>query len=675
MPSHGPWNALLKNADSLASLAVLAHTLGFATPAPLDDATRQALGIHEVFRQPHVAEGRGATRALLAIVDEECSLREEVGRLASRLASRAPHLLWLVLLTSPSRGEIAIGTWTTAKIPPKVAALFVNRANVLISDGDTLAAVAGATGANDVVIHARWHELLGREAVSRRFFQSLERLVAHLARGRADSNGETRADDRAQIALLHISRLLFLCFLETKGWLDGDRGFLVRVFDGCMSRGGGFQRRVLWPLFFGTLNTRPTRRAAVARGFGRIPFLNGGLFHRSEAETRARQWVIQDDDWGRIYDELLLRYRFTVREESADWSEAAIDPEMLGRAFESLMIAADRRTSGAFFTPQVLVERCTEAALEALLEPRGVAALQLQRALRGETLETEDRLRMRQALRGVRILDPACGSGAFLVHALERLTILYRAAGDIRPAHRVRRDVLTDCLFGVDVNPTAVWLCELRLWLAVVMDHEEQDPLQITPLPNLDHNVRCGDALAGGDFESNTRMQARSASTLTTLRARYARATAARKRTLARVLDREERAQARAWLDHRLRLLAEQRGSLLAAARGRDLFGSRRGTLVSEREALSSLRTRVRELRTQLRAVKGRGAVPFAFAAHFSDVAAHGGFDVVIGNPPWVRLHRIAPELRDRLRQDFTVFREAAWEAGAQSRRPSSRAR
>ena len=138
---------------------------------------------------------------------------------------------------------------------------------------------------------------------------------------------------------------------------------------------------------------------------------------------------------------------------------------------------------------------------------------------------------------------------------------------------------------------------------------------------------------------------------------------------MARVLDREERAQARAWLDHRLRLLAEQRGSLLAAARGRDLFGGRRGTLAKEREVLSSLRTRVRELRTQLRAVNGRGAIPFAFAAHFSDVAACGGFDVVIGNPPWVRLHRIAPEVRDRLRQDFTVFREAAWEAGARDAR------
>jgi hypothetical protein len=666
---HGPWNTFLANADSLANLAPIARALGFTTPAPLDDATRQALGIPDEFRQPHLAEGTGATRALLAVVNGDHSLREHVGRLAGKLVSRAPHLLWLALLTSPTRGELVVATWTAARIPPKVVALFVDRAHVLTSDVDTITAIAGATGANDVVIHARWHELLGREAVSRRFFQALQRLVAHLARARSAMDDVAHAEDRDQIALLHVSRLLFLSFLETKGWLDGDRGFLTRVFDDCMARGGSFQQRVLWPLFFGTLNTRPRNRAAVARSFGRIPFLNGGLFHRSPAETRARRWVIRDEDWGRVYDELLQRYRFTAREESADWSEAAIDPEMLGRAFESLMASADRRRSGAFFTPQVLVERVTEAALHALLEQGGVAAPALDRALRGEELEAGEKVRVREVLHGLRLLDPACGSGAFLVHVLERVTTLRRSAGDTRPAHRLRRDVLTGSLFGVDVNPTAVWLCELRLWLAVVMDHQENDPLQVTPLPNLDHNVRCGDALAGGDFDTGSQMRGHMGQAVAALRSRYARATASRKRTLARVLEREERALARAWLERRLRLLAEQRRALLTAARGRDLFGGRRGTLAGEHAELASLRNRAREVRTQLRAVIGNGPVPFAFAAHFSDVAAHGGFDVVIGNPPWVRLHRIAPDLRDRLRREFRVFREAAWEAGAHDAR------
>src|SRR6185436_1128241 len=97
-----------------------------------------------------------------------------------------------------------------------------------------------------------------------------------------------------------------------------------------------YHRRVLLPLFFGTLNTPPAKRASVARRFGRVPFLNGGLFSRSPVEARHTVLTFTDTDLGELFAELLDRYRFTAREDSATWSEAAIDPEMLGKAFESL---------------------------------------------------------------------------------------------------------------------------------------------------------------------------------------------------------------------------------------------------------------------------------------------------------------------------------------------------
>src|ERR1019366_651541 len=116
-------------------------------------------------------------------------------------------------------------------------------------------------------------------------------------------------------------------------------------------------------------------------------------------------------------------------------------------------------------------------------------------------LGARDRERLGGALRGLRVLDPACGSGAFLVYLLERLAALAGAAGDARPVGARRRDILTQSIFGVDVNPTAVWLCELRLWLSVVIDSEEWDPLAVTPVPNLDRHGRVGDALGGPSFE------------------------------------------------------------------------------------------------------------------------------------------------------------------------------
>ncbi len=92
------------------------------------------------------------------------------------------------------------------------------------------------------------------------------------------------------------------------------------------------------------------QRLFVASAFGAIPFLNGGLFARVPAERRTRA-AFSDDAYGALIYDVFAQYRFTAAEESSAWSEAAVDPEMLGRAFESLMASAERRNTGAFFTP------------------------------------------------------------------------------------------------------------------------------------------------------------------------------------------------------------------------------------------------------------------------------------------------------------------------------------
>jgi hypothetical protein len=226
---------------------------------------------------------------------------------------------------------------------------------------------------------------------------------------------------------------------------------------------------------------------------------------------------------------------------------------------------------------------------------------------------------------------------------------------------------VSQSIFGVDVNSTAVWLCELRLWLSLVIDHPADDPSSVPPLPNLDHNIRCGDSLAGGDF-SLRRHDGRELRAAI-LRARYARATGTRKRTLARALDRAERAGALAWLDARLEQVAAQRRSLVSAARGHDLFGRRRGIMAGERDDARHLRAEARSLRHQRRAVAHGGALPFGFAAQFPEASRAGGFDIVVGNPPWIRLHNIPTDRRESLRREFNVFRDATWAAGARAAR------
>ena len=653
---------LLTAAATLEHLAPLARVIGGSgAPLPLADDTRVALGLLGT-TEGRIVAGAGSLRILLLEWPRGAPLRENIAASATRLTARAPHLLWLIIGVERAGTALTLATWTADRARPRVAALTVDRRQIVPSDAETLCALATASDADDVMTHTRWVEVLGRDALTRRFYRALDGVVTHLASGAI-----TRASDpdRREIALLWLSRLLFLSFLETKGWLEGDRRFLARRFEACAGRAGGAHRRLFLPLFFGTLNTPVHRRAAAARAFGTVPFLNGGLFARSPLERRHGHLRFPDDALGRVFDDLLTRYRFTAREDSVQWSDAAVDPEMLGKAFESLMASQARRESGAYYTPHAIVARVTRAALvEALARP-GLRRSDVIAVLDGTTPDLTTAARMRESARDIAILDPACGSGAFLVHALEELTTLLVRCGDTRDPATIRRTLLTRSIFGVDINPTAVWLCELRLWLAVVMEHAETNPLRVPPLPNLDRHIRVGDALSGGAFGETAIVPG--GARIARLRARYARASGSRKRTLERELDRAERTHARALLDAGIARCSAARRALLATWRGRDLFGDRYSPSSAERVEAQLLRLRSRDLRTARRAVMHGGALPFSFPTHFPDAASRGGFDAVVGNPPWVRLHRIPLEARRRMRATYAVFTRASWEHGAEA--------
>jgi len=654
---------LLAAATDIAALGAIASTVGCAgAPAPLDATARTALGLPDDCQQAWVARGPGTLRALLLDVGGARPMREVISNLARRLSTRAPHLLWLAIACRQSATEVAIAAWSPGQSGPRVSAAIIDRTQIVDSDAETLCALSAAMESVDVLTHTRWVTILGREAVTRRFYRTLEQIVGTLA---VEARGNAPSDVRRDIALLYASRLLFLSFLEAKEWLDGDRSFLARRYDDCLSRRGGFQRRVLLPLFFGTLNTPTRSRAPTARALGRIPFLNGGLFSRSALERTYSRLEFRDEELGLFISELLGRYRFTAREESADWSEAAVDPEMLGRAFESMMASHERRNTGAFFTPHELVTRVTDEALAHALgqPPDGlIAALSRPNAVaRSTELDT-----VRATLTRFRLLDPACGSGAFLVHALERVSRLLGLLGDARAVSELRRAVLTQSIFGVDLSPTAVWLCQLRLWLSVVIDSPARDPALVAPLPNLDRNIRVGDALGvDGAIQAGTA----GAASIARLRSRYARAVGVRKKTLSRALDRAERTAAIALLDRRTAAIDAARRDIVVAARGRDLFGERSSVSAAARTALAELRAERRAARARRRALLAGAALPFSFSTHFADVAGAGGFDVIVGNPPWVRVHRIPQGARSALRRGFVAYRGAAWRTGAAASR------
>jgi hypothetical protein len=219
---------------------------------------RRSLGISAGFARVLLSRGPGALRALTFAADPGIPIRSQLTRLAGLLSARAPHFLWLAVACDGAARTVALAAWDAGAQPPRVSSLVV-ASDPLESDAETLGALADATRASDLLVHSRWCEILGRDALCRRFYHRLERAVHRLADG---SDCGAPMEDRRELALFAVSRLIFLSFLETRGWLDGDRGFLARHLARCLAEGGALHRRLLNPLFFGTLNTRLARSSS-----------------------------------------------------------------------------------------------------------------------------------------------------------------------------------------------------------------------------------------------------------------------------------------------------------------------------------------------------------------------------------------------------------------------------
>lgn len=508
-------------------------------------------------------------------------------------------------------------------------------------------------------------DVLSSETAGRRFFVAfrgmLERMVVALG-------SDAPPADRRMAVLLQLTRVLFLYFVQAKGWLAGRPRFLRDALDDALARGKPFHRTVLHPLFFGTLNRRPPERAARFRAAA-IPYLNGGLFEPHPVERRLGPILLPNAMWRDAFDDVFDRFRFCVREAE---EVNAIAPDMLGHVFEGVMDDDERHATGTFYTPDSVVRDLVTAAIEAALTGRdGITADLARRVVAGATLAATEADRVRPALRNIRILDPAAGSGAFLLGALERLVEMHLAL-DSSPAEpgcrqRLRREVLRHNLFGVDRSPIAVRLAELRLWLAVIADDPTADVALVAPLPNLDGIVRQGDSLHDAIGALRTLVahddalpfRAPALSAVAEARAALFDARGPARGQAARRLREAELDWARQAIGASLARVDRTLGELTSLAHSPDLFGRRSG-LSREQETLYQRLLRHRAALLRAAAAVGDGAVPFfSFEVHAPEIMAQGGFDVVVGNPPWVRAERLPAAERRALAERFTWWKSA----------------
>lgn len=359
-----------------------------------------------------------------------------------------------------------------------------------------------------------------------------------------------------------LGQIVFLYFLQKKGWFGVDRGqawgsgrkdFIRHLFEeratyaALAAKKGGrkcnFFNDILEPLFYDALSRPRLEEDHYYPSFDcRIPFLNGGLFE----PLYGYQWVETDillpdtlfsndelddeGDTGTGILDVFDRYNFTVNEAEPLEKEVAVDPEMLGKVFENLLPENIRHASGTYYTPRVIVHYMCQQALLNYLSTRAPNISQddlsvfLRLAERFADFEATDtkahedkRLPesisknaelLDELLASITVCDPAIGSGAFpvgmmheivrarmaLTPALEKKAIFQASdSGNSRSAYALKRHVIHYSLYGVDEDPGAVEIAKLRLWLSMVVDEDEISDIQ--PLPNLDYKIMQGNSL------------------------------------------------------------------------------------------------------------------------------------------------------------------------------------
>jgi len=572
-----------------------------------------------------------------------------------------------------------------------------------------------------LAIQQRHDEAFDVEAVTREFFGRFARLF-YRVRGEVaalpDLAGD--ADDHTQMLL---DRLLFLYFVQKKGWLAQDPDYLYhRFLNGHAGRpdSTSFYGQVVYPLFL-ALSDRETNRE-LGDTLGAVPFLNGGLFElhlassgRSAAQARL---PVTNATFQVLFAELLEHYNFTISEDSPLDQEVAIDPEMLGKIFESLVLEREqdpevdlRKATGSYYTPRPVVAfMCREALAEYLAGESGIERARIAALLDlppAGQLTDEERGTLQglfspaevQALKAlllnVRACDPAVGSGAFLMGLLQAITwavglLDWRLQGDAALARRnytfdLKKQVVERCLYGVDIQAQAVQICELRLWLSLIVDYElpENQPFgravrQVPALPNLAYKVRQGDSLLerlfgrvvsldemGRDRETQEIVE-----DLQKEKAAYfslADTPEKRHREL-RILELQITLAARLVEAQRARVLGYQPGlfgeETAKERREREAYEARAQEFDALDAQVAGARRRLRELRrgggSGLRADDLRRQLlgdpehpTFLWRVDFAEVFQEkGGFDLMIANPPYVRQEKIK-RLKASLKQVY----------------------
>ena len=481
------------------------------------------------------------------------------------------------------------------------------------------------------------------EAVSRAFYKEFaevfeDKLVPGIV-------GYTPRERVRDFALAFVARVLFLGFVAKKGWLGGDERFLPRLYARYRESGSRdrFYQDWLEPLFFSALKGSPGSKPDafrhlpedVRRTYREAPYLNGELFNRKPGVDDQGAFIA--DQAIEDFFDFVFAYNFTIEENTASDADLELNPEFLGLILEKLVntVGVDGKATelGAHYTPRVEVDLMVRLALAEYLARQGIPLEGAYRLMQGEAeaLSLELRDRARVLLKEAKILDPAVGSGAFLLGALHVLEEALERLGE--PRTLSLRRALMQNLYGVDALPWAVWMAELRLWLAYFVDLDDKARASREPLlPSLGLKVRQGDSVL--QTIDKTPLPARIPPD----------DIAFKKPEVRKAFDELVRAKDDYFHNRGVSLEAVEENERVFLGRYIEalLVGKAQKRALGF-EGIEDPSRRVDEELDRIRALLAGGERSFVYFLDFAEVllGPRGGFDIVIGNPPYLRQENI----------------------------------
>ncbi|MBR3488101.1 MAG: N-6 DNA methylase [Bacteroidales bacterium] len=558
---------------------------------------------------------------------------------------------------------------------------------------DKVAAKAGRFKMDDL------RDAFSVDALSKEFFDEYHRHYDRILRTTVEliSKDPTLYSGLSKLFADYIKkmmgRIVFLHFLQKKGWLNGDPEFLKNLFSKQpLDRKEDFLEQVLEPLFFGIFNTEPQNREKLFRDEGwdvqlleqwkGLPYLNGGLFERDMIDNAKMK--LPASLFEQLFD-FMSSYNFTVDENDPDDADIGVDPEMLGKIFESLL--EDNKAKGAFYTPKEIVRYMCKESLIAYLNSKVNSESTGNQITNHDSLVTAVRQFVEQhefpevlepyrevldtALREVKICDPAIGSGAFPMGLLNELwrcrealigaadtsercdfnnpaqatgvategsntcaqcgdsTAYNMRAGGTRPQSRaaLKKQIIENNIYGVDIEKGAIDIARLRFWLSIVVDAEKPEPL-----PNFDYKFMQGNSLIES-FDGHDLSHIMDASSPlergAAKRRGMSKAGWGENQTGMEFGSEEVKQNLRNWLKMYFSLTDHKEKAYY-----RELINSSVKNYIVQQGIGSAAETRLNIIDPSA------NKDFFLWHTWFKDIFDKGGFDIVIGNPPYFQMKK-----------------------------------